>query len=383
MRFKFVSFLLLLSAIIAWYMALPVYAGGAITVEVEGAGAIIGGDKERAFDEAKRDAFRNAIEKGLGVLIHGITEMENFQVIRDKVMAQSKGLITSYKILKRWEEDGVVKVRMRATVALRKLNDVLGPVVIDTLGNPVIIVCIDENIAGRTPFLSVSESTILSVFQNAGYHVVDPNQIDANRRREATEASLRGDKTKLIELAKRHDADVVIFGKAMAVPYTSQVISGQKLYGVQAQLQIKAVITQTGKVLGVAIPSVRKVGVSVDDAAMKALKIAASQAARKLVYEVAYAMLGQTGRGVPGRTIQVRIEGLRFVDALKLKRQISNFRGIVGVYQRSFHEGNLILDVNFEGNAEDLAVRLEKLGLEITDFSANRIVCKFKGGGAK
>ncbi len=354
---------------------------GETTVEVEGAGAIIGGDKERAFEEAKRDAFRNAIEQGLGVLIQGITEMENFQVIRDKVMAQSKGLITGYKVLSRWEEDGIVKVKIRATVALSKLNDVLGPVVIDTLGNPVLMVCVAESIDGKTPFISVSESTILSVFQNAGYHVVNPSQIDANRRREATEASLTGDKSKLIELAKRHDADVVISGKAMAVPYTSQVVSGQKLYGVQAQLSIEAIITQTGKVLGVAIPSVRKVGLSVEDAAMKGLKEAADEAARKLVYEVAYAMLGQTGKGIAGRTIQVRIEGLNFTQARKIKGEMEKFKGVVGVYQRSFVDGNLVVDVNIEGNAEDLAVRLEELGLEVVNFTANNIVCRFKGGG--
>lgn len=354
---------------------------GAVTLEVEGAGAIIGGDKERAFEEAKRDAFRNAIEQGLGVLIQGITEMENFQVIRDKVMAQSKGLVTDYKVLNRWEEDGMVKVKMRATVALTKLNDVLGPVVIDTLGNPVLMVCIAENIDGKTPFLAVSESTILSVFQNAGYHIVNPGQVDANRRREATEAALTGDKSKLIELAKRHDADVVISGKAMAVPYTSQVVSGQKLYGVQAQLSIEAIITQTGRVLGVAIPSVRKIGLSVDDAAMKALKEAASEAAKKLVYEVAYAMLGQTGRGVAGRTIQLRIEGINFTQARKIKGEIEKFKGVVGVYQRSFTDGNLVMDVNFEGNAEDLAVRLEELGLEIVNFTANNIICKPKAGG--
>jgi len=356
-------------------------AKDAVTVEVEGAGAIIGGDKERALEEAKRDAFRNAIEKGLGVLIQGITEMENFQVIRDKVMAQSKGLVTDYEILRKWEEDGAIKVRMRATVALTKLNDVLGPVVIDTLGNPVLMVCISEDIDGKAPFLSVSESTILSIFQEAGYHIVDPSQIDANRRREALESAVTGDISKVIELAKRHDADVVITGKAMAIPYTSQVVSGQKLYGVEAQLSIKAVITQTGKVLGVAIPSVRKVGLSVDDAAMKALKEAASQSAKKLIYEVAYAMLGQTGRGIAGRTVQVRVEGVNFTQARKIKERLEKFKGIVGVYQRSFTNGNLVMDVNIEGNAEDLAVRLEELGLEITDFSANSIVCKPRPGG--
>ncbi|MBC7331896.1 MAG: hypothetical protein H5T91_05685 [Synergistetes bacterium] len=354
---------------------------GPVTVEVEGYGAIIGGDKARALEEAKRDAFRNAIEKGLGVLIQGITEMENFQVIRDRVMAQSKGLITDYKILSKREEDGMIKIKMKATVALTKLNDVLGPVVIDTLGNPVLMVCIYEDIDGKTPFLAVSESTILSVFQNAGYHIVDPGQIDANRKREALEAAITGDTSKLIELARRHDADVIITGKAIAVPYTSQVVSGQRLYGVQAQLSVKAIITQTGKILGVAIPSVRKVGLSVDDAAMKALKEAASQSARKLVYEVAYAMLGQTGRGIAGRTIQVRVEGVSFSQARRIKKEVEKFKGVVGVYQRSFTNGNLVMDVNIEGNAEDLAIRLEQLGLDIVDFTANRIVCKPRVGG--
>ncbi len=349
-----------------------------ITVTVEGEAPIINGDKVRAKDEAKRNAYRNAIEKAIGAYVEGITQMENFMVVKDRVFSHAQGLVTDFKILKEWvDKDNILHLKVKCKVSVKKLDGVLGPAVIDALGNPRVMVVVKEEINNKKPFLPVTEGEILKIFQKAGYMMVDPQQVEALRGRELELAKQTQDIQKLKELAKTFDADVLIYGVAQSEVYSKQKISGQTLYGVRSRLQLKAILTQTAQIIATEVPEVKKVGVSPEDGATKGLKIAASKAAKSLIHKVAYALVSGTRGGVPGRVIKVKIEGLKFKDALRIKSAISQMRGVVGVYQRNFTQGKLELDVNTEGNAEDLAVRLEELGLEITGLTANTIEAKF------
>ena len=70
-------------------------AGELIKVEAEGFAPIKGGDKNGARDAAKRSAYRDALEKALGAYVTGITEMQNFEVVKDKVFSQTTGYSTS------------------------------------------------------------------------------------------------------------------------------------------------------------------------------------------------------------------------------------------------------------------------------------------------
>ena len=351
-----------------------------VTVVVEGAAAIIDNNVSRAFDEAKVDAFRNAIEKGMGVLIHSVTEMKNFEVVRDKVFAKSRGLVTGYKVLKKWKTpDGIFHLKIKATVSMKKLNDVLGPVVIDALGNPIVMLLVNERIGREKPFVSTVESAMLVVFQKAGYQLVDPSQISKNEKRLAALKAMSGDLSLAKELAMKHNADVVVYGKAMAFAYTKQKLYGQVIYGVKGELQVRAVVSQTAQIVDSLSISARQKGMSLEDGAVKVFKQLGYKAGKSVMYKVAYALAGGGPSAIPGRTIRVRVEGITFSEALSFKDAVSHVENVVAVYQRSFVGGNAEFDVNIKGSAESLAVRLEKLGYEVTGFSAGKVVCKPKG----
>jgi hypothetical protein len=72
-------------------------------------------------DEAIRDALRNVIRKAVGVLVDGEVLVKNEDVISDKVLTYSDGFVTSYKELSRSQQDGLVRVQIRAHVEQRKL----------------------------------------------------------------------------------------------------------------------------------------------------------------------------------------------------------------------------------------------------------------------
>jgi hypothetical protein len=85
----------------------------ALVEEAEGSGT--------TGDEAIRDALRNAVRKAVGVLVDGEVLVKNEDVIHDKVLTYSDGFVTSYKELSRTQQDGLVRVQIRANVEQRKL----------------------------------------------------------------------------------------------------------------------------------------------------------------------------------------------------------------------------------------------------------------------
>ena len=77
--------------------------------------------------------------------------MKDFQVVKDKVFSQSQGLVKSFEITREWQEDGIYYIEADCKVSSAALDGVLGPVVIDMLGNPRVMVLVDESIEGESP----------------------------------------------------------------------------------------------------------------------------------------------------------------------------------------------------------------------------------------
>lgn len=367
---RLIPFLLLLALLVG---SSSCFAQETIRVSAEGAAAVEGGDLPRARAEAKRQAYRDALEKGVGAYVHGITEMKDFAVVRDKVFSQSQGIVTSFTIIDEGEADGIYTMEADCLVATAALDGVLGPAVIDALGNPRVMVLVDEAIEGQRPFLSTVEGEVLRVFEKAGYLLVDAGQAGNLDQRQIDLARETGDVALLQELARSFRADVLIYGKAQGVSYAKQKVSGVDLYGVRSQVQLKAVIAQTAYVLGTEAFEARDKGTSAQDGAVKAFKPTSRGAASALVNKVAYALVSGSAGSLSGRTVKVFIDKVSFSQLRDIKATLEGTRGVVGVYQRAFGNGKAELDVVTENTAEDLAVELEKLSVEVTGLTANTI----------
>ncbi len=347
-------------------------AASAKTVEAAGDAPIVDGNVSAAREAAKKQLYRDALEKAIGARVEGITEMKDFQVVRDRVFSGASGLVKNLVITGERTEGGILSLKGRCEVEERSLDGVLGPAVIDALGNPRIVVLVDELIGGKRPFLSASEGQVEAAFQRAGYMMLDKGQLDSIASGKAEAARLSGDDEALAELARDFDADVILYGKGQSSSFSKQKISGQTVHGVRTLFRLKAVISQTGQSLGVEIPDVRTKGMSEEDGAIKGLKEAADRASSSLVNEVAYALTGG-GKGVPGRSVRVTVEGLDFGALRELEAFLRESPGVAGVYRRSFRSGRLELDVTVDGTAEDLAVLLDQRGLEVMEMTASTV----------
>ena len=355
-------------------------AGKLITVEVEGYAPIVDGAKNKAREDAKRSVMREALEKALGAYVTGITEMKDFEVVKDKVFSQSQGIVKRMDILREWEDsDGVLHLSAVCDVAEAPLDGVLGPAVIDALGNPRIMVLLDERIGDKPSFLSTAESEVLRVFEKAGYLLVDPTQAGTLKDIDLAAARSANDPEKLREIARDFQADVLIYGKAYASAYADQKISGVRIYGVRSTVQLKAVLSASAYQLGSDTYEEKQKGTSLEDGAVKGLKPGASRAGKSLVNKIAYALISGSAGGIPGRTVKIKLIGVAFKEAKALKEELSGIEGVTGVYQRQFRKGELELDVVSDKTAEDLASILSDRGCEIDGVSGSLV----EGRGAE
>ena len=73
-------------------------------------------------DKAKYNALSNAVEQTVGVLVDAETLVENDKLVRDKVLTYTEGDVTAIKILDQSQKDGLYYVRLKATVAVQKIE---------------------------------------------------------------------------------------------------------------------------------------------------------------------------------------------------------------------------------------------------------------------
>ena len=81
----------------------------------------VGTDPEKAV----QNAFSQAIEQTVGVLVDAETVVKNDQLIRDEVLTFSRGYVDKYEVVKRWQEEGLHHATIRAVVAQDKLVEKL------------------------------------------------------------------------------------------------------------------------------------------------------------------------------------------------------------------------------------------------------------------
>ncbi|MDR1649489.1 MAG: hypothetical protein LBR71_04445 [Synergistaceae bacterium] len=391
-RFSIAPALILAAAFLVWILPAPASAGvrqeGGLYVvdDAEGYAPIRDGNKNAARDEARREAYRNALEKALGATVQGVTEMQNYQVVKDKVFSQTTGLVKSFDVLREWEEDGMLRISALCKVSYAALDGVLGPAVIDALGNPRVMVLLDERIEGAQGdagvFLSASESEALRVFEKAGYLLVDPDQ--AHALLNIDPAAAYSDPSKLMDMARTLRADVIVLGKAYAVSQPGKR-EGITLFRVKSTVQLKAVLTRTAYQIGsktVERETGKKPALSVKEGADRCFAEAASIASKEIVHKIAYSLVSGSAGGVPGMTVNIKIADISFKEVEELEEALRELAGKSGgVYEREYRGNVLEVDVVSDKSARVVASFLSERGVSVEGVTAQTIAGR--GGGAE
>lgn len=72
-------------------------------------------------DEALKDSFRNAVRQVVGAVVDAETLVKDDEVITDKVLTYSDGMIKTYEVVSKKQDKGIFRVRIKADVERRSV----------------------------------------------------------------------------------------------------------------------------------------------------------------------------------------------------------------------------------------------------------------------
>lgn len=370
--------------------ALPSVAQESRTVTAEGVAAIQGDARDIARDAAIEDAQKRAVEQAIGILIDSQTQVENYQLISDKILSQTKGYIKRYTVSSETVDSGLLRILINAEVALGRLTDDLSGIgiLLGRMHKPRTIVMVAEQNIGpgvsawwmgtqrQQTDISVVENAFMDKFTEKGFEFID-HEIAA-REIKVTGAYRVQDLSNVQArtLAAQADAEVVIIGKAVARLY-GEIGGGMK--SAQADLSTRAVRIDTGQVIATATTHAAAVHISEITAGTDALRKAANQAADEMIEKILAVYAKETGGT---RSINITIIGLNKTQFAKFKDVLQNqVRGIKDLHERSFSGTTAKISVDSKNSAQTLSdeILLRKFGafsVEVTASTANSLELK-------
>lgn len=370
-------------------LALPAIAQKSKTVTSEGVAAIQGNARDIARDAAIEDAQKRAMEQAIGTLIDSQTQVENYQLISDKILSQTKGYIKRYTVAGETVDSGLLRVRINAEVALGRLTDDLSGIGIrfGRMHKPRTMVMIAEQNIGRDSYawwleageqtdISVVESAFMDKFAEKGFEFIDhgtaSKELTVTGAYRVQDLSVTQAKT----LASQANAEVVIIGKSIAKFY-GDIGGGMK--SVQADLTARAVRIDTGQVIATVTTHAAAVHSSEITAGTEALKKAANQAAEEILGNILMVYAKETSGT---RSVNITIIGLNKTQFAKFKDVLLNqVRGIKDLHERSFNGTTAKISVDSKNNAQTLSdeILLKDFGafsLEVVSSTANSLELK-------
>ena len=347
-----------------------------ITVTAEGTAPLGDGNKAEASKIARQELMRNALDKAIGSYVESVTKMENFQVVSDRVFSQSKGMVKDVQVTREWiDEYEILHIEAICKVSELTLDSKLGPAVIDALGNPRVMILLDNPTA---------QSQTQKIFEKNGYMIINPTHAQILKEIDLDAARAGGDYSKIRDVARDFHADVLITGRATARTVNAQKIYGQTLYAVASTVRLEAVLSDTAQTIGSEEFSWRpsrakECSFSEYEGAVKGLTSCSTQAAESIVNKIAYALTSGAAGSLPGRTVKILLKNIDYRSSRSLQDSLANIQGVTGVYQRRYLNGSeLELDIVSDKSADEVADLLFELGIEITGVS-NALVEGSKG----
>lgn len=353
-------------------------------ITAEGVVAVTGENMAIFREKAIDDALRRAVEQAVGTMISSDTMTNNFQLVHDKILAQTSGYVKSYQIIKEERTGPEYRVTVIADVGRDNLQRTL-----DALGllhqlkeKPKVMVLIEEKVGGlfgTTAWENVgqAESTIMERLMAAGFNVVDPAQVRANIPRDKALRLLEGDQKAAAAAGIQYGAQVVITGRAFSKNAGAKLL-GTQMQSIQATLQARVVRSDDGRV----ISSRSEQGTKAHIDEMQGGALAIKEASEKLSDTLMNDILGSWKKEVYGRSQEVTlvVSGLvsyRHLTAVKSFLE-SNLQGVKAVHQRSFTQGTAELMLDYGGKtsfvADELAnKRFTGFRLEPTNVTPNRV----------
>lgn len=372
-------------------LAAPALAQTQVTVTGEAEGTDL-----RAKDMALEDAFRKAIEKGVGTYIASQSETENFVLIRDRIFAEARGLVKTYRVINTSTADGITRVTIEAVVMPADVSAKWEEIrnLIYRKKRPRLMWLLYEMgpanrpvATGQAAFVTYSARTLTGhmeeFFLKHRFFLVDREQFLANKSTELQVSQLESDLPRLIALGREQGAEVIVYGyvrstqgAGIQLPGTDMVVTSYDV-----SIAAKAIRADNAKIIASLSRAYRGTGTDPNAARANALKEAGTAYSRVLRDRIIADWVMDVN---VANNVQVEIGGISFAQASKVEEHLRKLRGIGQLSPRTFSNNIQIWDIESRMGSRDLAIELTKVPgvkIDISAVQANRIIAKVKSGG--
>jgi len=332
------------------------------TVTVEGTG--------QTQEEALHDAFRNAVERAVGIMIDSSTVTQNYAVVKDEIYAKSQGFIRDYQILSQRQQGRQTILSVKVTVDTEPNSKLYSELqrlkIIDTmLRDPRIAVVIPEfHVSDRIPD-PAGETAIIRKLTDAGFQrLIDPQRMNQIRYSNSVKAIMRGDKKEAVNIATNLGVDYLIVGEAFSQFAGNVLNSG--IISCRARVEARLIKADTGEIITAHGTEATGVDITEFIAAKKALNNAGELMGDYMI-EKLMAFASNPNKGLQ---LVVRVTSYSKVNAFE--EQLKQVRGVSSVYLRDYSGGKAVFDLNYTGTPQTLAnamanfynisIRVEEMG---------------------
>jgi serine/threonine-protein kinase len=298
-------------------------------------------DKGLLLDALREDARRQVVEKAVGTFVESATLVENYELINDRVLTKSKGLIK--RVVKESDpwlgEDGFMHLLLKAEVFLTDVREAVKSMsraerinLIKEHGNPRIAVSVtvkDAERGTRVPAerSAIAENLLKERISGFGYRVWSGSESESAKEGSGKE-------------------DFFISGEAKFKPLSVKLkASGIKLKKyVLTSWTVKCVATDTGEEIYFNSRVPKAKSWSDEDAALEDIG--------RLIGEEFNRGFFENHLMKPSRIFQLSVDNLPDYDTgVLLKKELIGLRPVLNVDLRSFDaKGASVYEVEFSGS---------------------------------
>ena len=331
-------------------------------------------------DDASRDARRKAVEAGAGTFIYSNSKVENFQLMKDTILARSAGFCQSAEELSARElDDGTWEIKVKAVVSIKGIEDQWGVVtnLLKDVGRPKIMVFIPEKVDTDVRDVSTVQTKIEDLLLKSGFLLVDQAQIKAIDKKDLTAAIAEDKPDKVQAIAKRFGAHIFITGSAEAQSAGRSHVSGVELFKYGATGNVRCYRTDTAQLIASkngtqAMPDRVK-----NIAADRSLKELGEQLGPQVLEDILqFWQDALEGRG----ELKLEVENVTFAQRTAIKKALETIKEVKQANSDQFANKVATYSIQSEVSAEKLAeIISEKIvQIEINDVTANVIKGAYK-----
>ena len=340
-------------------------------VQSEGTASVHKDFVDIARDRAIDDAQRRAVEQAVGVMISNETLVENFEIISDKILSQSKGYIQSYEVLSEEREGDLYKVMIEAKISTARIENDLEAIhqLIARKAKPRLMILF----GGSEQSDSIGEAHMARYFLLKGFKLVDSGVVRRNLEQGGYERLTHG-MVAAQRVGERFGAEVIILCSVEATSNPFK-IGDIEMHSNGATVSGKAIDVGTGNIIATGSETKRLPGIK--DYIQPSIEQASEMLAKVLMNDI----LSQWSREL-ANTLEVRlfVSGFRNYNELNVFKHLlrAEVRGVEEIRQRLYSQGTAELEIDLRGDtvnlANDLASRhVNGRSIEIGEITQNRV----------